>query len=214
MSRTAETCLAQRYSDGGWRSSVMPADREQSPVHEPGDDDGTADEAEEVAGGAEEDELEGAHGSGCVGRAGGVRPARREWRRGGRPCTSSGLRVGQGGVKQGAVRMFGKPNRTAMAGLLTTNESTLRASEEAGPSLSRGLPLLGVAALVGPGCVGWDQTIDVTKTKTNVGLRNSGMSLADTMICSSSRCVSVSRMRAWNTASTRPSRIHLGRRSW
>jgi len=47
----------------------MPADREQSPVHEPGDEDGTRDDAEEVTGGAEEDELERAHASGCVGRA-------------------------------------------------------------------------------------------------------------------------------------------------
>ena len=89
MSRTAETCRAQRYSDGGWRSSVMPADGEQSPVHEPGDDDGTADEAEAVAGCAEDDEFEGAHQARRAGRAWGTRPARHEWRRGGRPCTSS-----------------------------------------------------------------------------------------------------------------------------
>jgi len=54
----------------------MPADGEQSPVHEPGDDDGTTDEAEDVAGCAEEDELGDADD-----------PARREGRRGGRPCT-------------------------------------------------------------------------------------------------------------------------------
>ena len=89
MSRTAETCRAQRYSDGGWRSSVMPADREQSPVHEPGDEDGATDEAEQVAGGAEEDELEGLTVSSASAGRGGVRPARREWRRGGRPCTPS-----------------------------------------------------------------------------------------------------------------------------
>ena len=41
----------------------MPADGEQSPIHEPGDDDGTRHQAEEVAGGAEEDELERAHWS-------------------------------------------------------------------------------------------------------------------------------------------------------
>ena len=59
-----------------------------SPGHEPGDDDGTADEPEEVVGGAEDDELEGAHGSGRDGRADDPGPARRERRRGGRPCTS------------------------------------------------------------------------------------------------------------------------------
>jgi hypothetical protein len=32
----------------------MPADREESTVHEPGDEDGAADEAEEVAEGAED----------------------------------------------------------------------------------------------------------------------------------------------------------------
>ena len=53
----------------------MPADREQSPVHEPGDDDGTRDDAEEVAGGPEEDELERVHRSDCVGRAWGTRSA-------------------------------------------------------------------------------------------------------------------------------------------
>jgi hypothetical protein len=47
----------------------MPADGEQSPVHEPGDDRGTTDEAEEVAGGAEENELERVHRAGRVGRA-------------------------------------------------------------------------------------------------------------------------------------------------
>ena len=83
------------------------ADREQSPVHEPGDDDGTRERAEEVAGGAEEDELERAHRGGRVGRAWGTRPARREWRRGGRPCTPSGLRGGQVGVKRGVVRVYG-----------------------------------------------------------------------------------------------------------
>ena len=39
----------------------MPADREESPVHEPGDEDRPRDEAEEVAEGPEEDELERAH---------------------------------------------------------------------------------------------------------------------------------------------------------
>lgn len=86
----------------------MPADREQSPVHEPGDDDGTTDEAEEVAGDTEEDELEGGHRSVRIGRATVGDPARRESRRGGRPCTSSGIRRGQAGVKRGVVRMFGK----------------------------------------------------------------------------------------------------------
>ena len=65
----------------------MPADWEQAPVHEPGDDGGATDEAEAVAGGAEEDEFERAHESGCVGRAVFIDPARREWRRGGRACT-------------------------------------------------------------------------------------------------------------------------------
>ena len=53
----------------------MPADREQPPVHEPGDDDGATDEAEEIAGSTEEDELEGGHRAGCVGRADGSDPA-------------------------------------------------------------------------------------------------------------------------------------------
>ena len=89
MSRTAETCLAQRYSDARRLSHrPMPADREEAPVHEPGDDDGARDEAEEVAGGPEEDELERTHRAGRVGRAGGTDPARREGRRGGRLCTS------------------------------------------------------------------------------------------------------------------------------
>ena len=83
----------------------MPADGEQSPVHEPGDDDGTADRAEEIAGGPEEDELDGVHSKECVGRAVFMIPARREWRRGRRPCTSPGLRGGQVGVKRGIVRM-------------------------------------------------------------------------------------------------------------
>jgi hypothetical protein len=53
----------------------MLADGEQSPVHEPGDDDGTRDEAEEIAGGAEEDELEGAHRLVRVGPADACDPA-------------------------------------------------------------------------------------------------------------------------------------------
>ena len=65
----------------------MPADREEALVHEPGDDDGAGDEAEEVAGGAEEDELERAHRRRRVGRARRTVPARRGWKRGGRPCT-------------------------------------------------------------------------------------------------------------------------------
>ena len=65
----------------------MPADREQSPVHEPGDDDGATAEAEGTSGSAEEDELEGVHGRERVGRGDWADPARREWRRGGRPCT-------------------------------------------------------------------------------------------------------------------------------
>ena len=67
----------------------MPADREEAPVHEPGDDDGTGDQAGEVAGAAEEEELQGVHGRERVGRADLNDPARRGWRRGGRPCTSS-----------------------------------------------------------------------------------------------------------------------------
>jgi len=88
MSRTAETCRAQRYSEEvGW-SSRMTADREEPPIHEPGDDDGSGDETEEIAGGAEEDELEGAHREGRVGRADDLSPAGRGRRRGGRLCTS------------------------------------------------------------------------------------------------------------------------------
>jgi len=40
----------------------LPADREEAPVHEPGDEDRPRDEADEVAGGAEEDGLEEAPG--------------------------------------------------------------------------------------------------------------------------------------------------------
>ena len=107
MSSTAETCRAQRYSDGGWRSSVMPADREQSPVHEPADDDGARHEAEEVAGGAEEDELKGCHRVRCVGRAEGADPARREWRRGGRPCTHPVYGAARVASSSGAYRCSG-----------------------------------------------------------------------------------------------------------
>jgi len=85
-----------------------------SPGHEPGDDDGTADEPEEVVGGAEDDELEGAHGSGRDGRADDPGLARRERRRGGRPCTSSGIRGGQAGVKRGIVRVLEKSNGCRM----------------------------------------------------------------------------------------------------
>ena len=53
----------------------MPADRAQPPVHEPGDDDGATDQAEDVAGGAEEDELEGAHRLVRVGPADACDPA-------------------------------------------------------------------------------------------------------------------------------------------
>ena len=52
----------------------MPADREEALVHEPGDEDGTTDDAEEVAEGPEEDELERGHGIGRAGRAEGGRP--------------------------------------------------------------------------------------------------------------------------------------------
>jgi hypothetical protein len=43
MSSSAETCRAQRYSDGARLSSLtgVPADREEAAVHEPGDDHGT-----------------------------------------------------------------------------------------------------------------------------------------------------------------------------
>jgi len=41
---------------------ARPADREEAPVHEPGDEDRPRDEADEVAGGAEEDGLEEAPG--------------------------------------------------------------------------------------------------------------------------------------------------------
>jgi len=75
MSRTAETWRAQRYSDAvGW-SSLMPADREEPAVHEPGDEDDAGDYPEEVAEGPEDDELDGAHRAECVGRAGGTDPA-------------------------------------------------------------------------------------------------------------------------------------------
>jgi hypothetical protein len=53
----------------------MPSDREESPVHEPGDEDGATDEAEEVTGGAEEDEVEEAHRARCVSPAEGEGPA-------------------------------------------------------------------------------------------------------------------------------------------
>ena len=115
MSRTAETCRAQRYSDGGWRSSVMPADREQSPVHEPGDDDGAARRGRRGSRRRRRGRARAGSSEGCVGRAEGADPARREWRRGGRPCTSSGLRGGQVGVKRGVVQVFGKPNRCGYA---------------------------------------------------------------------------------------------------
>jgi hypothetical protein len=52
---------------GGWRSSLMPADRQEAPVHEPRDDDGATDEAEDIAGSPEEDELERVHRSVRVG---------------------------------------------------------------------------------------------------------------------------------------------------
>ena len=57
------------------RTKPSCSDREQSPVHEPGDEDGASYEAEEVAEGPEEDELEGTHRAGRVGRAGGTDPA-------------------------------------------------------------------------------------------------------------------------------------------
>ena len=57
------------------RSSSMPADREESPVHEPGDDSRTSDEPEEVAKPPEDDELERAHRAERVGRAEGDEPA-------------------------------------------------------------------------------------------------------------------------------------------
>jgi hypothetical protein len=98
----------------------MPADREQSPVHEPGDEDGTADEAEEVAGDAEEDELEGVHGSGCVGRADACDPARREWRRGGRPCTSSVYAAVKVASSEGSYGCSG--SRTEKLGVATAVE--------------------------------------------------------------------------------------------
>jgi hypothetical protein len=59
----------------------MPADREQSPVHEPGDEDGSRHEADEVAEGTEEDELERAHRARRVGRAVDTDPAGRARRR-------------------------------------------------------------------------------------------------------------------------------------
>jgi hypothetical protein len=77
MSAMAETCLAQRYSPGARRSSptARPVHGEEPVVDEPGDDDGTGDEAEEVAGDPEEDELERAHGSDRAGRARRTGPA-------------------------------------------------------------------------------------------------------------------------------------------
>ena len=104
MSRTAETWRAQRYRTP-WRIAhrAMPADREESPVHEPGDEDGATDEAEEVAEGAEEDELERAHRAERVGRAGGTDPARRARRRGGRqPLHSRGYSGGSGAAVYGS----------------------------------------------------------------------------------------------------------------
>ena len=87
----------------------MPADREQAPVHEPGHEDGTRDQAEEVAGGAEEDELEGAHG--CRARRPGVGdpPGPTRVEEGRMSVHVLGLRGGQAGVKCGVVRLFGKP---------------------------------------------------------------------------------------------------------
>ncbi len=58
-----------------------------SPVHEPGDDGGTGDEAEEVAGDAEEDALGGLISRGASAGPMLRDPARREGRRGGRLCT-------------------------------------------------------------------------------------------------------------------------------
>ena len=66
----------------------MPADREEAPVHEPGDDFGAGDQAEDVAEGPEEQQVDQAHRAERVGRAERDGPARRARRRGGRPCTS------------------------------------------------------------------------------------------------------------------------------
>ena len=66
---------AQRYSEAVGCSSPMPADREETLVHEPGDEDGARDQAQEVAEGPEEQQLDGAHRAGRVGRAGGADPA-------------------------------------------------------------------------------------------------------------------------------------------
>ena len=75
MSRTAETCRAQRYSDDVGCSSLMPADREPAAVHEPGDDDGARHQSEDVAQRTEQEQLKGAHRAGRVGRAEGTGPA-------------------------------------------------------------------------------------------------------------------------------------------
>jgi hypothetical protein len=71
----------------------MPADREETPVHEPGDEDGAGHEAEQVAEGTEEEQLERAHRSGRVGRVAGTDPARREEVGDVSRCTLEGIAV-------------------------------------------------------------------------------------------------------------------------
>ena len=53
----------------------MPADREEAAVHEPGDDDGSRHEAEDVAQRSEQEQLDGVHAEQRVGRAEGTGPA-------------------------------------------------------------------------------------------------------------------------------------------
>ncbi len=77
----------------------MPTDRGEAPVHEPGDEDGATDQAEEVAEGPEEDELEGAHRVRRVGRAGGTDPAP-DARGGGEDVCARSRSTGRSGGRQ------------------------------------------------------------------------------------------------------------------
>ena len=125
-------------SSRSW-SSPMSADQARSPVPEPGDDDRAGRHAEAAGGGATEGQLEAAHGSGIVGRADVIDPARRRWRRGRTSVRVLGLRGDQGDAKRGVVRMCGKPNGRRMRRDARSAYRTRRAGRAANLAASQAL---------------------------------------------------------------------------
>ena len=102
---------------GGRRPLIAHCRRtgKQASVHEPGDEDGATDKAEEVAGGAEEERARWGSSVRARRPGWGHRPGPTREEEGRTSVHLPGLRGCYSGVKRGVVRVFGKPYRCVEA---------------------------------------------------------------------------------------------------